>query len=89
MEFLEVPTFSFAPSRELTMVNNSAETVEVVVNDRNLRPRVLNGYGLAPYEGTQGIPDGLVEVDVIHMMTDNPERKKGIMYLQLIRIVSG
>ena len=35
------------------------------------------------------IPYFLVEVDIEHMSSENPETKKAIMYLQLIHIVSG
>lgn len=57
--------------------------------ERNVRSRIFNGYGLIPYDRSVRFPDSLVEVDVNHMMSDNPERKRAIMYLQLIRIVSG
>ena len=56
---------------------------------RNVCARLVNGYGLIPQVNNVVFPAGLVEVDIEHMMSDNPERQKGIMYLQLIRVVSG
>lgn len=82
-----VPNFTFAPSR----LSNMSDTTDIipVPQDRNVRSRIINGYGLIPYDTTVRFPEGMVEVDIEHMMSDNPECKKGIMYLQLIRIVSG
>ena len=54
-----------------------------------MRSRVINGYGLIPYDRAVKIPDSILEVNIEHMMSDNPERKRAVMYLQLIRIVSG
>ena len=54
-----------------------------------MRTRLANGYGLTTYDSSMKIPDSVVEVDLKHMMLECPERKCCIMYLQLIRIVSG
>ena len=86
-----IPNFTFAPSRPTNMsasISTSTETTSVT-DVRNVRPRIVNGYGLIPYDIAVRFPEGMVEVDIEHMMSDSPEQKKAIMYLQLIRIVSG
>ena len=68
---------------------NQQETTTPTTNVRNVRTRITNGYGLLPYETGLVIPDFLVEVNIEHLSGENPETKKAVMYLQLIRIVSG
>ncbi len=68
---------------------NSQETTTPTTNVRNVRTRLANGYGLLPNETGLVIPDFLVEVNIEHLSGENPETKKAVMYLQLIRIVSG
>ena len=66
-----------------------AHAVVEEAETRITRPRLMNGYGLLPYDPTVGIPDNMIEVDINHMMGKSPERKRAVMYLQLLHIVSG
>ena len=86
MDIPEVPQFIFAPSRVFTMSSPNNPDEE---QGRNVRQRCVNAYGLVPRQNNVRLPDTMVEVDIQHMMTEKPERKKAIMYLQLIRVVSG
>ena len=88
---MDIPDFVFGPSLNTTMTDNTANTLITVNEDsglRNGRVWFLHGYGLIPYDNHY-TPPGMKEVDVIHMMGDDPTRKKSILYLQLIHIVSG
>jgi len=96
----DIPKFTFGPSLTVNMVdsnnnntttttNNNTNNNNSSVAERSVRARMVNGYGLVPHDSNVMLPAGLKEVDIEHMMSDNPERQKGIMYLQLIRVVSG
>ena len=71
---------------EIITTSNTTNNAEP---QRSVHSRLVNGYGLVPLDDNVVFPAGLVEVDIEHMMSDLPERQKGIMYLQLIRVVSG
>ena len=71
------------------MVETRNHSIVEEAEARITRPRLMNGYGLLPYDPTVGIPDNMIEVDINHMMGESPERKRAVMYLQLLRIVSG
>ena len=90
MNILDIPNFIFGPSSTVNMVttsnNNPSNESQ---SGRSVRPRLVNGHGLVPFDTNVVFPTGLVEVDIEHMMGDKPERQLGIMYLQLIRVVSG
>ena len=90
MDIIHIPTFTYTPSRIRKMSEESESTRdEETGSERNVRSRVINGYGLIPYDSAVKIPDSILEVNIEHMMSDNPECKRAVMYLQLIRIVSG
>ena len=90
ISILSVPTFTFAPSRKNNMTDTEYATApHDALQERNVRARIVNGYGLVQYEGSSHLPDNMVEVDIQEMLKDKPQRKKAVMYLQLIRIVSG
>ena len=90
MDICHLPKFNYIHSRicKMTEVTQTPADAGTVI-DRNVRARIVNGYGLIPYDSAVKIPDSVLEVNIEHMMSDNPERKRAIMYLQLIRIVSG
>ena len=71
------------------MVETRNHSVVEEAETRITRPRLMNGYGLLPCDPTVSIPDNMIEVDINHMMGESPERKRAVMYLQLLRIVSG
>ena len=60
-----------------------------VVPVRNVRQRYVCSYGLVPKDSTTYLHPRLVAVDLEHLKEDDPELKKAILYLQLIRIVLG
>ena len=88
MDIPQVPNFVFAPSRASNMSDNNNNN-QGQAEERNVRQRRVSGYGLVPYDDSVRIPNTMVEVDIQNMMEDKPERKRAIMYLQLIRVVSG
>ena len=91
MVILEVPSFNYTPSTHISNMTEEINTDSTTPPDdeRHVRQRIINGYGLLPYDSSVRIPTSVVEVDIEHMLSKNPERKRVIMYLQLIRIVSG
>ena len=93
MDWFTVPHFDFAPTRQSIMsASNTITTPNTNAtqrDERNVRPCVVNGYGLLPYDSDARIPATMVEVDIQHMMGPRPECMKAIMYLQLLHTVSG
>ena len=90
MNIIDIPNFSFGPSSTVNMVQTSNNNPSTESDSgRNVRTRFVNGYGLIPHDSNVVFPEGLVEVDIEHMMGDHPERQMSIMYLQLIHVVSG
>ena len=89
---MDAPVFDFGPSLKTIMPENVSDAITTLHQgdnqDRNVRTRSIHGYGLIPYDN-HSFPSGLKEVDVLHMMREDPEQKKSILYLQLIHIVSG
>ena len=69
-----------------TSANNGGGTVEDI---RNVRQRHVHGFGLDPFDTTFNFQTDLVEVSIDDLMGPRPERMKAVMYLQLLRIVSG
>lgn len=90
MDLLTAPTsppFTFTPSTTSTMAGSS--NPPPAPPERNVRSRYVHAHGLVPQDDAMGLPDSMIEVDIEVMMSDNPEHKKAIMYLQLIHVVSG
>ena len=87
----QVPTLEFVPSKQnmTTSTTFTATRNDESVEERHVRPRIIHGHGLVPYDRATKIPELMYQVDTENMMTENPERKRAIMDLQLIRIVSG
>lgn len=96
---LSIPNLSFGAtgrniSRDNTASNEEEDTPNTGENTsneegRNVRPRFYHTHGLIPYDRSVKMRDGLRPVDIEYMMGENPDRKNSIMYLQLLRIVSG
>ncbi len=89
MHLLTAQNFTYRPSLKHTMPASKNNKSNTSSEERNLRARLVHGYGLVPHTDNIFIPPRVKEVDVLHTMEDNPERKKSIMYLQLIQILSG
>ena len=86
----QVPLLSFAPTRINMSTEASISNEEHVIEEnRNVRARINRNHGLLPYDRSVVMPDGLISVDLEHMMKEKPERKRSVMYLQLLRVVSG
>ena len=69
-----------------TSVNTGGGTVD---DTRNVRQRHVHGFGLDPFDTTFNFQTDLVEVSIDDLMGPRPEIMKAVMYLQLLRIVSG
>ena len=85
--------FTFCPTNKNSMSSSTYTSDEELRTprpspERNVAARHVHGYGMTPYEGSIAIPVA-TEVDLNEMCQESPERKCVIMYLQLIRIVSG
>ncbi len=85
---MDPPEFHFGPSFKTSMSEIVEAISESQNDDRNVRTRSVHGYGLIPYDN-QFLPSFSKEVSVKDMMGTSPERKKSVLFLQLIRIVSG
>ena len=98
----QVPIFSFVPTiinmstQEINTQNKVTNNLTQVNNDqeedterRNVRARIMNGHGLVTLDRSLRIPLRFIQVDIEHMMSENPERKNAVMYLQLLRVISG
>ena len=82
--------FVYGPSKVNNMsTNTDSVSSQDPSSDRNVRTRRTNGYGLIPYDASINIPQSVVEVNIDYMLSESPERKCCIMYLQLIHVVSG
>lgn len=73
----------------IPLEEDSTISREELAFERNVRTRMVHSYGLIPYDSNTHFPRNLMEVDIEHMMQDDPEEKNTVMYLQLIRIISG
>lgn len=81
------PQFEFSPS-----INQSTMEIERdggYDDGRNVVPRIDDVNQIVPYSNFTNIPPNLVAVSVEELMMEKPLRKRTIIYLQLIHIVSG
>lgn len=69
----------------MTKSSSNAENVQ----ERSVRTRYVHVYGLVTYDNSVRFTGGMKEVSIEDMMAENPERKKAVMYIQLIHIVYG
>ena len=77
------------PSIECGLSMSNTSPNKDNAEDRNVRARQAYDYGLVPYDQSFRITQNVVEICIDDLMKDHPERKRAIMYLQLIRFVSG
>ena len=87
MQVLHVPNFSYGPSLKHNMssssVGRTSNTSSPTTTHRTTRARLVHGYGLLPYQDNVFLPEGIIEVDVLHMMTEKPDLKRAVMYSKL------
>ena len=76
-------------SDEISIVGNNVLTTPTRHNERNVRSRMVHCYGLIPYDSSAYFPRNLKEVNIEYLLQDEPQQKKTVMYLQLLRIISG
>ena len=84
------PLFTYiASERDInTPVLHGSSNHNTQHSRRNVKTRLVHAHGLVPYDRTLKIPDTSIQVNIEHMMLENPECKSTVMDFQLICIVS-